>query len=378
MYSLAVHSRHRALLLLNRSLVELRRCFTAQGDHSRSKSNCGSVPEDTSLLLACPNSTISGILFGQYGTPSGACPASGLRPGKCSKDLVPALQSACVGKESCTLECRSCGESEIGTESRLGIRRKRDHEVTAATRLASAGPPPPPPPCANSCSIDGQTIVSHDPCEGTKKVVAAAVSCSKSPHQHPPPELPLKQAYIVDFGQNIAGKVRIKAPLQAKDGQTITVRHCEVLEHPPLSDVPESERGCYYGELVNALNVDKYILSSDPKRNGEWLEPEFTIHGFRHAEIFGLESLSADQIEAVVIGSNISRHAVNSSSAGLKLGSALLQKIQNATVWSHRANTQDIFTDCNQRDGTVCRQSSGHFVEFKSIRLSQCCLSPSV
>ncbi len=274
-----------------------------------------------------------------------------MHPGKCSKDLVPALRSACVGKESCTLECRSCGNSEIGNESRLSVRRKRDHEATAAANLEPAAPPP--PPCANSCSIDGQTIASHDPCEGTKKMVAAAVSCVKPPRQHPPPHLPLKQAYIVDFGQNIAGKVRIKAPSHAKDGQTITVRHCEVLQHPPLSDVPESERGCYYGELVNALNVDEYTLSSDSVRNGEWLEPEFTIHGFRHAEIFGLESLSADQIEAVVIGSNISLHAVNSSNAGLKLGNALLQKIQNATVWSHRANTQDIFTDCNQRDGTV-------------------------
>ena len=157
----------------------------------------------------------------------------------------------------------------------------------------------------------------------------------------------------MDFGQNIAGKVRIQAPSHPMDGQTITVRHCEVLQHPPLSDVPRSQSGCYYGELVNALNVDVYTLSSDPARNGEWLEPEFTIHGFRHAEILGLNSLSVDQIQAVVIGSNVSHHPVTSSAAGLKLGSPLLQKIQNATVWSHRANTQDIFTDCNQRDGTV-------------------------
>ena len=28
----------------------------------------------------------------------------------------------------------------------------------------------------------------------------------------------------------------------------------------------------------------------------------------------------------------------------------LLQKVQDATVWGQRANTQDIVTDCNQRD----------------------------
>jgi hypothetical protein len=78
--------------------------------------------------------------------------------------------------------------------------------------------------------IPGKTVVpSHDPCEGTKKMVAAAVACAKPPHQpHQPP--PSKQAFIVDFGQNIAGVVRLKAPAQPKEGQTITVRHCEVLE----------------------------------------------------------------------------------------------------------------------------------------------------
>ena len=77
--------------------------------------------------------------------------------------------------------------------------------------------------------IPGKTVVpSHDPCEGTKKMVAAAVACAKPSHQPPPP--PSKQAFIVDFGQNIAGVVRLKAPAQPKEGQTITVRHCEVLE----------------------------------------------------------------------------------------------------------------------------------------------------
>ena len=284
---------------------------------------------------------------------------------------MPALRAACIGKESCTLECRSCGNSEVngpdGNENRLSVRRTRDREAMTVARNGPENAAAPPPPCANSCSIDGKTIASHDPCEDTKKQVAAAVSCVQTAHTHLPPQKPPKQAYVVDFGQNIAGKVRINAPSRPKDGQTITVRHCEVLQHPPLSSVPASERGCYYGELVNALNVDEYTLSSDPARNGDWLEPEFTIHGFRYAEISGLETLTADQVEAVVIGSNISNHAVNSS--GLQLGSLLLQKIQNATVWSHRANTQDIFTDCNQRDGTPAAVQPVHFM---SVCHSQC------
>lgn len=103
--------------------------------------------------------------------------------------------------------------------------------------------------------------------------------------------------------------------------------------------------GCFYGELVNALNTDVHILSANPQHNSAWLQPEFTIHGFRYAEITGLESLTPDAIEAVVIGANISQ-----GRSSLKLGNTRLQKIQNATVWSQRGNTQDIVTDCNQRD----------------------------
>ena len=32
--------------------------------------------QDTPLLLACPNSTIAKVLFGEYGTPSGDCAAA--------------------------------------------------------------------------------------------------------------------------------------------------------------------------------------------------------------------------------------------------------------------------------------------------------------
>ena len=32
------------------------------------------------------------------------------------------------------------------------------------------------------------------------------------------------------------------------------------------------------------------------------------------------------------------------------MANPLLQKIQDAVVWGQRANTQDILTDCNQRD----------------------------
>ena len=90
-----------------------------------------------------------------------------------------------MGKESCTLECRSCGHDsedssgEIGGSfgvsgeedakdaSRLSVRWARDRaaavaegralqgEIEKKKKKAAAGVGPPPPLCANSCSIDG-------------------------------------------------------------------------------------------------------------------------------------------------------------------------------------------------------------------------------
>jgi alpha-L-rhamnosidase len=160
-------------------------------------------------------------------------------------------------------------------------------------------------------------------------------------------------SFLVDFGQNIAGAVRLRTPTAAADGQVIVVRHCEVLNHPPLSAEP-ALGACWLGnpglnsnqngELAHATSVDTYVLSSNGTWNGEWLQPEFTVHGFRFAEISGLSSLAPSDVMAVVVGANITQ------SSSLRLSNPLIEKIQNATVWSQRGNTQDIFSDCPQRD----------------------------
>ena len=76
--------------------------------------------------------------------------------------------------------------------------------------------------------------------------------------------------------------LRIRAPQQPVDGATVTVRHCEVLTHPPLA---AADGNCFFGELVNADSIDTYILSADIEQNGDYLQPDFTIHGFRYAQV---------------------------------------------------------------------------------------------
>jgi alpha-L-rhamnosidase len=174
----------------------------------------------------------------------------------------------------------------------------------------------------------------------------------------------VNQPLIFDFGQNFAGKLRLRVRVPADDAggagelRTITVRHAEVLNHLPLA--PTKDGKPFYGELMNAVSIDTYtvrVADAVGERPGTeessfkyiFLQPEFTIHGFRFASVTGLAAhteITVDDVHGVVMGANIS----TTNGESLRFSHPVLNKVQHATVWSHRANTQDIPTDCNQRD----------------------------
>ena len=77
-------------------------------------------------------------------------------------------------------------------------------------------------------------------------------------------------ATILDFGQNLVGRLRITVDGPA--GTTVTLRHAEVLEDGELSPV----------RCGNATATD--VLR--PRGDGpETWEPRFTFHGFRYAQV---------------------------------------------------------------------------------------------
>lgn len=136
-------------------------------------------------------------------------------------------------------------------------------------------------------------------------------------------------ALIVDFGQNIAGRVRLMA--HGPRGTRVTVRHAEVLESGELGIRP----------LRFAKATCSYVLSGEP---GEVLEPLFTYSGFRYAEVSGLDKADLELAQGVVLGSDMERtgwfHCSNSE----------INQLHSNIVWSMRANFFDIPTDCPQRD----------------------------
>lgn len=138
-------------------------------------------------------------------------------------------------------------------------------------------------------------------------------------------------ATLLDFGQNLVGWLRFTVTGPA--GTTIRLRHAEVLEHEELGTRP----------LRAAEATDEITLAGDP--SGERFEPTLTFHGFRYAEVTGWPGeLTAEDVEAVVVGSDIRRTGwFESSHAGVN------QLISNS-IWSQRGNFLAVPTDCPQRD----------------------------
>lgn len=135
---------------------------------------------------------------------------------------------------------------------------------------------------------------------------------------------------IVDFGQNLVGRLRLT--VRGEAGRTITLRHAEVLESGELCTRP----------LRHAAATDRYTL-----RGGEvetW-EPRFTFHGFRYAEVDGWPGeLTPENLRAVVCHSDLER------TGWFECSDPLINRLHENVVWSMRGNFLDIPTDCPQRD----------------------------
>jgi alpha-L-rhamnosidase len=135
---------------------------------------------------------------------------------------------------------------------------------------------------------------------------------------------------VVDFGQNLVGKVRVS--VNGGAGQTITLRHAEVLENGELAMRP----------LRTAEATDRYTLRGD---GPETWEPAFTFHGFRYAEVEGWPGeLRPEDISAVVLHSDLER------TGWFECSDPLINRLHENVIWSMRGNFLSIPTDCPQRD----------------------------
>ncbi|WP_166980802.1 family 78 glycoside hydrolase catalytic domain [Paramicrobacterium fandaimingii] len=137
---------------------------------------------------------------------------------------------------------------------------------------------------------------------------------------------------IVDFGQVIAGRVRLHLH-DTTPGQRVVIEHTEVL----------AADGSWFDNIVgiNKEQRDVFIAAGG---DDEW-EPEFTFHGFRYARVSGLSApLPAEDIVAVVIASDLEQTGAFTAS------DARLDRLHQNVVWSQRGNFLSVPTDCPQRE----------------------------
>ncbi len=141
---------------------------------------------------------------------------------------------------------------------------------------------------------------------------------------------PARGVCVVNFGQNLAGWVRLR--LREDRGHRIVIKHGERL----------TDGGRLYTEnLRSARQTDTYICAG----GGEWYEPRFTFHGFQYAEIHGLtRKLEEGDIQACAIWSS------GVQTGRFECSSDLMNTLFSNVLWTQRDNIVGVPTDCPQRD----------------------------
>ncbi len=151
-------------------------------------------------------------------------------------------------------------------------------------------------------------------------------------------ELPVQQmvpvadgSWTLDFGKNFAGWVRLR--LRGRRGQTIAIKPAEMI-HPDGSVDTTS--------LRKAHPVDTYICKGE---GVEVWEPRFTYHGFRYAQIAGLEAApTPDMFTGCMVRSGVEGTGSFCSSH------PVVQGFFDMVRQTEESNLHGVPTDCPQRD----------------------------
>jgi len=137
--------------------------------------------------------------------------------------------------------------------------------------------------------------------------------------------------FIFDFGQNAAGRARLK--VVGPKGARVQIRHGEILR---------PDGSLYTDNLQGAKCTDLYIL----KGAGEEIwEPAFTYRGFRYAEVTGYPGVPPKDALVMRV-----MHAALPSIGTFTCSEDIVNRVQKNILWGMRSNFYSVPTDCPQRD----------------------------
>ena len=147
---------------------------------------------------------------------------------------------------------------------------------------------------------------------------------------------PKPGVFVFDMGQSFAGwaQLRVSGPA----GTRVTMRYGERLGADGNLDRKTIDVFVYQGPF----QTDSYTLKG---RGEELWEPRFTYHGFRWVEVTGFPGKpTLDSLRGRVV------HTSFAPAGSFECSNELLNKIQQATLWSYRSNFVGIPTDCPHRE----------------------------
>lgn len=145
--------------------------------------------------------------------------------------------------------------------------------------------------------------------------------------------------YVADFGVNMAGYVRLHP--KGKAGTEIRVRHGEELDADGLLDVHRID--IFFDRSKGYdFQTDVYTLRGE----GDTLEPAFTYHGFRYAQIHVKPAMKLEEkdMEALFV------HTALRPTGSFRCSDDTLNLIWKAVNQSYLSNFVSIPTDCPQRE----------------------------
>ena len=132
----------------------------------------------------------------------------------------------------------------------------------------------------------------------------------------------------IDVGQNISGYLVID--VRGQQGQEVSTHHAEVVEQ---------DGSLHLASLRSAKASDHFVLDGSDLTT---LQPVFTFHGFRYADI--TTDARIIKVTAVAISSDLpERSSFSCSHQGLN-------QFESNVRWSQRDNFVGLPTDCPQRD----------------------------
>ena len=146
---------------------------------------------------------------------------------------------------------------------------------------------------------------------------------------------------LLDFGQNIVGRPRIR--MDAVPGTKMTIRFAEMLnDSGRLDRGNDGPAGSLY--LANYRTANALVSFIAAGGSGEVLEPLHTFYGFRYLEIEVTEKTEILSVLGCVLTADLTE------TGHVRTDNAELNRLSANIEWGRRGNYLHIPTDCPQRD----------------------------